>query len=67
VATLTLARLTHIGFLTVIGGALVIGLSALWLTISTRTLHGAWHGYLFVAPCLVPGSIPADRQMEPEY
>jgi C4-dicarboxylate transporter/malic acid transport protein len=67
VATLTLARLTHIGFLTVIGGALVIGLSALWLTISTRTLHGAWYGYLFVAPCLVPGSIPADRQMEPEY
>jgi tellurite resistance protein TehA-like permease len=61
VATLALARLTHIGFLALIGAVLVTGLAALWLTVSTRTLHGAWRGHLFVSPCLVPGSIPEDR------
>jgi C4-dicarboxylate transporter/malic acid transport protein len=65
VATLALARLTHIGFLALIGGVLVAGLTALWLTISARTLHGAWRGHLFVSPCLAPGSIPEDRTTHP--
>ena len=65
VATLALARQTHIGFLSFVGGLLVFVLLGLWLTIATRTLHGAWHGYLFVSPCLVPGSIPEDRSTDP--
>ena len=65
IATLALARQTHIGFLFVVGGVLVAGLSGLWLTIATRTLHGAWQGHLFISPCLVPGSIPEDRIIEP--
>ena len=64
VATLNLARLTHIGFLSVLGGILVTGLSALWILVSGRTLHGAWHGYLFISPCLAPGAIPEDRTVE---
>lgn len=64
VATLALARLTHIGFLFVIGSVLVVGLAALWILIASRTLHGAWSGYLFVSPCLVPGSIPEDRDSD---
>lgn len=24
----------------------------LWLVVATRTVHGAWHGVLFHAPCL---------------
>jgi C4-dicarboxylate transporter/malic acid transport protein len=65
VATLALARLTHIGFLYIVGEVLVTGLSGLWLIIATRTLHGAWLGHLFVSPCLVPGSIPEDRTVKP--
>lgn len=61
VATLALARITHMGSLAAVGGVLITGLAGLWLLISTRTLHGAWVGYLFVSPCLVPGSIPSDR------
>jgi hypothetical protein len=34
------------------GAILVAGLSLFWLTIAARTLHGAWHGYLFHTPCL---------------
>ena len=64
VATLSLARLTHIGFITVLGGILVAGLGVLWVLIAARTLHGAWVGYLFHSPCLAPGSIPADRSVK---
>ena len=60
-ATLALARITHIAFLSMAGGVLVSALTGLWLIISTRTLHGAWIGHLFVSPCLVTGSIPEDR------
>jgi C4-dicarboxylate transporter/malic acid transport protein len=64
VATLTLARQTHLGFLTVIGEALVLCLALLWLTIAARTLHGAWYRYLFVSPCLINGSIPEDVEAD---
>lgn len=60
VATLALARATHLTALSAIGGGLVLCLAALWVVVATRTLHGAWHGYLFVSPCLRTGSIPAD-------
>jgi tellurite resistance protein TehA-like permease len=60
VATLALARATHLGFLSAIGGGLVVCLTAFWIVVTARTLHGAWRGYLFVSPCLVAGAIPAD-------
>ena len=62
VATLALARVTQLSFLFIAGGMFVTSLAALWLVVSTYTLHGAWHGNLFVSPCLVPGSVPEDRQ-----
>jgi C4-dicarboxylate transporter/malic acid transport protein len=55
-ATLTLARLTHLTLFSAIGGALVVGLAAFWLLVATRTAHGAWKGTLFVAPCLKPAA-----------
>jgi C4-dicarboxylate transporter/malic acid transport protein len=62
VATLALARITHVGGLAAVGGVLITGLVLLWVLIAARTLHGAWKGYLFVSPCIVPGAIPEDRR-----
>jgi C4-dicarboxylate transporter/malic acid transport protein len=64
VATLTLARQTHLGFLTAIGGGFVVCLAIFWLTIAARTLHGAWYRYLFVSPCLITGAIPSDFEAD---
>jgi C4-dicarboxylate transporter/malic acid transport protein len=63
-ATLALARQTHLELLTVIGGGLVVCLAILWVTIVARTLHGAFHGYLFVSPCLIRGAIPGDLEAD---
>jgi C4-dicarboxylate transporter/malic acid transport protein len=60
VGTLALGRATHLGFLFAIGGGLIVCLGAFWVIVAARTLHGAWQGYLFVSPCLIKGSIPAD-------
>jgi len=60
VGTLALARATHLEFLLAIGGGLIVCLAAFWGIVAARTLHGAWRGHLFVSPCLVTGSIPAD-------
>jgi C4-dicarboxylate transporter/malic acid transport protein len=57
-ATLTLARVTHLEFFTIAGGALALCLAGFWALVAARTLHGAWFGYLFVAPCLTPGAAP---------
>jgi tellurite resistance protein TehA-like permease len=64
VATLTLARQTQIGFLSVTGGVLVMFLTLFWLTIAARTLCGAWNRSLFVSPCLITGSIPSDFESD---
>jgi C4-dicarboxylate transporter/malic acid transport protein len=53
VATLALARQTHLSVLADIGMALVCCLAILWVVVAARTLHGAWHRYLFAAPCLL--------------
>jgi C4-dicarboxylate transporter/malic acid transport protein len=53
-ATLALAHTTHVTFFSVIGAVLVACLAVFWIIVAARTLHGAWHGYLFVAPCLRP-------------
>jgi tellurite resistance protein TehA-like permease len=64
VATLTLAPQTHLGALMEIGEALVLCLTVLWLTIAARTVHGAWHRYLFVSPSLIKGLIPNDFESD---
>ena len=52
-ATLALAQTTHVAFFSVAGAALVICLAAFWVIVAARTVHGAWHGYLFVAPSAI--------------
>jgi C4-dicarboxylate transporter/malic acid transport protein len=51
-ATLTLAQQTGYAVLDVFGALLVVQLAVFWVVVTTRTLHGMWHGYLFNAPCL---------------
>jgi C4-dicarboxylate transporter/malic acid transport protein len=60
-AILAVARQTNITTLFVLGGALIIALTLLWLSVAARTIQGAWSGTLFHSPCLVPGAIPEDR------
>lgn len=64
VATLALARQTHLGVLTAIGGALVVCLTIVWVVIAARTLHGVWQRSLFVSPCLIRGAIPGDLEAD---
>lgn len=59
-ATLALARVTHLELFSIVGSFLVISLAGFWLLVAARTLHGAWFGYLFVAPCLTQGAV-ADK------
>jgi C4-dicarboxylate transporter/malic acid transport protein len=65
VAVLAVARATHIETLFLIGGALVVALTVLWISVTIRTLQGAWTGSLFHSPCLMYGSIPEDRVIGP--
>ena len=57
-ATLALARVTHLQIFSISGSFFVACLAGFWLLVAARTLHGAWFGYLFVAPCLAPGAVP---------
>ncbi|MGB8871609.1 MAG: TDT family transporter [Rhodomicrobium sp.] len=57
-ATLALARVTHLELFSIAGGLLAICLAGFWVLVAARTIHGAWFGYLFVAPCLPQGAIP---------
>jgi C4-dicarboxylate transporter/malic acid transport protein len=57
-ATLALAHATHLVFFSFAGAAFVAGLAACWIVVAARTVHGAWHGYLLVAPCLRSVSAP---------
>jgi len=52
VATLALGRQTHMLFFSVAGTLLVAVLAMFWILVTVRTLHGAYRGFLFVAPCL---------------
>ncbi len=51
-ATITLFRLTGMEPFKVIGAIFVIMLAFFWTVVTSKTLHGMWHGYLFKAPCL---------------
>ncbi|NNM51220.1 MAG: TDT family transporter [Pseudomonadales bacterium] len=59
-ATLALARQTHVDFILSIGLGLVGCLALFWSIVMVRTLQGAYRGTLFVSPCLTKGSIPED-------
>jgi len=50
--TLKLASLLGLGFFTLFGCLLVAMLVVLWLIVGWRTVAGAWHGELFVSPCI---------------
>lgn len=56
-ATLSLARITHLSFFAIAGGVLVSCLAAFWCIVATRTARGAWLGTLFFSPCIA-GSLP---------
>lgn len=49
-ATLALARATHVAFFSVTGAVLVTCLAVLWVMVAARTARGAWRGHLFPAP-----------------
>ncbi|MGX1176344.1 TDT family transporter [Pseudomonas sp. R151218B TE3479] len=50
--TLKLADLLKLDFFSAFGGVLVAMLAVMWLIVGRRTLLGAWHGELFVSPCI---------------
>jgi len=50
--TLKLAEVLHLGFFSLFGGVLVVMLVVMWLIVGRRTVLGAWHGELFVSPCI---------------
>ncbi|SFO97981.1 C4-dicarboxylate transporter/malic acid transport protein [Pseudomonas sp. NFACC24-1] len=50
--TLKLADLLKLEFFSVFGSVLVAMLVVMWLIVARRTLAGAWHGELFVSPCI---------------
>ena len=64
VATLTLARQTHLTFLADIGAALVGLLVLLWGIVFTRTAFGAWSGELFFSPCLMSNVAPISAEAD---
>jgi len=64
VATLTLARQTHLEFLTVIGSGLVIRLAIVWSVIAARTLYGACYRDLFISPGLARGAMRNDLEVD---
>ncbi|AFD28033.1 MULTISPECIES: TDT family transporter [Deinococcus] len=51
-ATFGLGALTHLTVFTVLGHVFVVTLAALWVLVTVRTVHGAWHGHLFQTPPL---------------
>jgi tellurite resistance protein TehA-like permease len=63
VATLTLGRMTGVSLFEVLGAGFVLMLAAFWLIVFGRTLHGAYHGHLFVSPCLSDGKAKHEVQL----
>jgi C4-dicarboxylate transporter/malic acid transport protein len=51
-ATFALGRELQAPQFTTLAAAFVVLLAAFWVTVTARTAHGAWQGYLFRAPCL---------------
>lgn len=51
-ATFRLGTTLHLGFFGATGTLLTVVLAAMWLLVGARTAAGAWHGTLFVSPCI---------------
>ncbi|EAW09989.1 TDT family transporter [Aspergillus clavatus NRRL 1] len=50
--TILLGQQMDLIFFQVFGTILAAAVVLLWLVVGARTVHGAWHGSLFYAPCL---------------
>ncbi len=64
-ATFALGAQTGMAAFTVIGACLSIALAALWGTVATRTLAGAYHGRLFADPGLASTAAPGTTHAHP--
>jgi C4-dicarboxylate transporter/malic acid transport protein len=51
-ATVNLGKQTQLSMFTEFGAFLVLSLCIIWVMVTMRTLHGAYHGYLFHDPKL---------------
>jgi tellurite resistance protein TehA-like permease len=63
VATLALAKATYVDAIADFGIVLVAMLTVFWVIVAARTAVGAWRGDLFVAPCLLSGTRPAESDV----
>ncbi|MDA8158885.1 MAG: TDT family transporter [Deltaproteobacteria bacterium] len=63
-ATITIFRITGIELFKILGAVFVVMLAFFWTVVTSRTLHGMWHGYLFKAPCLSPETGLPDEDIE---
>ncbi|KAH1497588.1 hypothetical protein KXX57_003636 [Aspergillus fumigatus] len=50
--TLLLGQQLDLMFFRIFGMILSVAVVLLWLVVAARTVHGAWRGSLFYAPCL---------------
>lgn len=57
-ATLALGNATGLALFNVLGSVFVLMLVGFWLIVTGRTLHGIYHGHLFVSPCLLNTTLP---------
>jgi C4-dicarboxylate transporter/malic acid transport protein len=57
-ATLALARTTHLAFFSAVGGVLVVCLVAFWVVVAALTVRGVWRREFFVAPRIHPETVP---------
>lgn len=52
VATFKLGTVLQLGFFGIMGTALTLVLTAMWLLVGAKTIAGGWRGNLFVSPCI---------------
>jgi tellurite resistance protein TehA-like permease len=64
-ATLTLGAQTGMTVFPVIGACMSVALAALWVTVATRTLIGAYHGHLFADPGLAGSTTSPTAPVHP--
>jgi C4-dicarboxylate transporter/malic acid transport protein len=64
-ATFALATQTGMAVFTVLGTCLSVALAALWVTVASRTLIGAYHGRLFIDPGLAGTAAPGTTHTHP--
>lgn len=50
--TFRLGAVWKMTFFNIFGSVLLVALALMWLIVALRTAHGAYHGTLFVSPCI---------------